>query len=245
LRKRIRETVHLAWYTAMPDLKDPTWLFFSATVAFMPVLFLAIFVGVGGAVTALPGVLVLSLTTAGMGSAPLVYFNRTWFRLQDFLVGSPMRPVSYAVGMALYTVFATSPGIVLSMGLLGVFHGATALGVLTAGAALLLLWGGFLFVGFAIGLTARTVTRANSVPTLLGLMLGLLPPVYYPLSRLPPTWQPIGLLIPTTDAAQLVRTALGFQTIPVSQALFEWGYLLTFGVLGALFASRFARWVDR
>ncbi|MDE1821929.1 MAG: ABC transporter permease [Euryarchaeota archaeon] len=244
MTNRMGETVHFALFHIHQDAKDPTGLLFTVIISFLPVMFLLIFIGTAGAIAALPGVLVFALTGAGIAGAPIVYWNRVHHHIQDFLVSSPMRPASFAVGTALYATFLSSPSLVMAAVALAIFVPLSVQGVLLAMAALLLLWTGMLFVGFSAGLAAKSVTRVNQVGNLVGLALGLLPPVYYPLDRLPPFWRPIALLAPTTDAAQVARAALGFGPIPLSQEIFAFGYLGAFAGLAALLSLRYAHWVE-
>src|SRR5438445_182759 len=94
------------------------------------------------------------------------------------------------------------------------------------------------FVGFAIGATTKNARRANSIPQVLSIALGFLPPVYYPLSRLPAIAQPIAMLIPTTHAAQLAKYYFGLISIPASEVAIGWAYLIGFAALMGFIASR-------
>jgi len=123
---------------------------------------------------------------------------------------------------------------------------APAFGILVALATSLLLWIGLVFVGFAIGATTKNARRANSIPQVLSIALGFLPPVYYPLSKLDayPAAQAFAMLIPTTHAAQLAKYYFGLVDIPGWQVALGWAYLLGFAALMGFLASRRAHWVD-
>src|SRR5439155_688274 len=110
---------------------------------------------------------------------------------------------------------------------------APAFGILVALATSLLLWIGLVFVGFAIGATTKNARRANSIPQVLSIALGFLPPVYYPLSKLDayPAAQAFAMLIPTTHAAQLAKYYFGLVDIPGWQVALGWAYLLGFAAL--------------
>src|SRR2546426_855048 len=105
---------------------------------------------------------------------------------------------------------------------------------------------GLVFVGFAIGATTKNARRANSIPQVLSIALGFLPPVYYPLERLHdiPIAQAVAMLIPTTHAAQLAKYYFGLISIPAWQVWVGWIYLLGFAALMGFLASRRAHWVD-
>ena len=99
-------------------------------------------------------------------------------------------------------------------------------------------------MGFALGASTKNTRRANSLPQLLGLLLGFLPPVYYPLDRVPGFLQPVAMLIPTTQAAQLSKYYAGLLTISPAEILFGWAYLVGFAVVLAVLAARLAHWTD-
>ena len=121
---------------------------------------------------------------------------------------------------------------------------SSAAGVVLLLATAFLLWIGLVFVGFAIGATTKNARRANSIPQVLSIALGFLPPVYYPLDRLPAIVQPIAMLIPTTHAAQLAKYYFHLIDIPPSQVAIGWAYLIGFAALMGFIASRRAHWVD-
>src|SRR5216117_3715601 len=90
---------------------------------------------------------------------------------------------------------------------------------------------GLVFVGFAIGATTKNARRANSIPQVLSIAMGFLPPVYYPLARLDayPIAKAFAMLIPTTHAAQLAKYYFGILPgLPTWQVWVGWAYLLGF-----------------
>ena len=103
-----------------------------------------------------------------------------------------------------------------------------------------------MFVGFAIGATTKNARRANSIPQVLSIAMGFLPPVYYPLARLDayPIAKAFAMLIPTTHAAQLAKFYFGLIVIPDWEVALGWAYLLGFAALMGFLASRRAHWVD-
>src|SRR5438034_214513 len=137
-------------------------------------------------------------------------------------------------------------GVLVALVLLLLSGPAPAFGILVALATSLLLWIGLVFVGFAIGATTKNARRANSIPQVLSIALGFLPPVYYPLSKLDayPAAQAFAMLIPTTHAAQLAKYYFGLVDIPGWQVALGWAYLLGFAALMGFLASRRAHWVD-
>jgi ABC-2 type transport system permease protein len=213
--------------------------------SFLPVIFIFVFATApGAAIQSLIGAIVLTFSFTGLFASQSVYFNKQWFRFQDMLVASRVSPSSYAVGLSVSGLVVALPGVLVALALLLLSGPRTAVGVLLLFATSLLMWIGLVFVGFAIGATTKNARRANSIPQVLSIALGFLPPVYYPLSFLPAIAQPFAMLIPTTQAAQLAKYYFGLIQIPFSEVVFGWAYLLGFAALMGFLASRRAHWVD-
>jgi ABC-2 type transport system permease protein len=213
--------------------------------SFLPVIFIFVFATApGAAIQSLIGAIVLTFSFTGLFASQSVYFNKQWFRFQDMLVASRVSPASYAVGLSVSGLVVALPGVLVALALLLLSGPRTAVGVLLLFATSLLMWIGLVFVGFAIGATTKNARRANSIPQVLSIALGFLPPVYYPLSILPAIAQPFAMLIPTTHAAQLAKFYFGLIQIPTSELVIGWAYLLGFAALMGFLASRRAHWVD-
>src|SRR5213596_2310923 len=244
LKSRIREAIYIGMFDALPLLRDPMLLVVISLFSFLPVIFIFVFADQKSAMQSLVGAIVLTFSFTGLFASQSVYFNKQWFRFQDMLVASKVSPASYAVGLSVSGLVVALPGVLVALVLLLLSGPAPAFGILVALATSLLLWIGLVFVGFAIGATTKNARRANSIPQVLSIALGFLPPVYYPLSRLPAIAQPIAMLIPTTHAAQLAKYYFGLISIPASEVVIGWAYLLGFAALMGFIASRRAHWVD-
>ncbi len=241
---RLRESWYIGLLDSLPLLRDPMLLIVLSLISFLPVFFLFLFQGADAAMPGLVGAVVLTLAFVGLFAAQSVYFNKNWFRFQDMLVASPVSPVSYALGLSLSTLLSSSPAIVIALAILlaNIPIGPVAfLGVL---GVTVLMWLSMVFIGFAIGATTKNTRRANSLPQILGFVLGFLPPVYYPLALLPPWLQPFAMLIPSTHAAQLAKYYFGLVDIPTVQVVIGWIYLIVFAGLMAAITVRRAHWVD-
>src|SRR5947207_9642941 len=184
--------------------------------SFLPVIFIFVFADQKSAMQSLVGAIVLTFSFTGLFASQSVYFNKQWFRFQGMLVASKVSPASYAVGLSVSGLVVALPGVLVALVLLLLSGPAPAFGILVALATSLLLWIGLVFVGFAIGATTKNARRANSIPQVLSIALGFLPPVYYPLSKLDayPAAQAFAMLIPTTHAAQLAKYYFGLVDIP-------------------------------
>src|SRR5437899_5074189 len=244
LKSRIREALYIGLFDALPLLRDPMLLVVISLFSFLPVIFIFVFADQASAVQSLIGAIVLTFSFTGLFASQSVYFNKQWFRFQDMFVASKVSPASYALGLSLSGLVVALPGVVVASVFLLLSGGSSPAGVVLLLATSFLLWIGLVFVGFAIGATTKNARRANSIPQVLSIALGFLPPVYYPLSRLPAIAQPIAMLIPTTHAAQLAKYYFGLISIPASEVVIGWAYLIGFAALMGFIASRRAHWVD-
>src|SRR5437867_9008473 len=246
LKSKIREAMYIGLFDALPLLRAPMLLVVISLFSFLPVIFIFVFADQASAVQSLIGAIVLTFSFTGLFASQSVYFNKQWFRFQDMLVASKVSPASYAVGLSLSGLVVALPGVVVALVLLLLSGGSSPAGIVLLLATSFLLWIGLVFVGFAIGATTKNARRANSIPQVLSIALGFLPPVYYPLSKLDayPAAQAFAMLIPTTHAAQLAKYYFGLVDIPGWQVALGWAYLLGFAALMGFLASRRAHWVD-
>ncbi len=241
---RLREALFIGVWDSLPLIRDPVVMVLLSLISFLPVFFLYLFSGGTAALPALVGAVVLSLAFTGMTVAQSVYFNKHWFRFQDMLVASPVSPLSYALGLSLSTLIASAPALVLAFGILLASLPISVLGFLAVLAVSVLMWLSMVFIGYTLGVSTKNTRRANSVPQVLGFLLGFLPPVYYPLDKLPGFLQPLAMLVPSTHAAQLAKFYFGLFQLPPLQVAVGWAYLLGFVALMAFLVLRRAHWVD-
>jgi ABC-2 type transport system permease protein len=242
---RAREALYIGLFDSLPLLRDPMLMILLSLIAFLPVLFIFAFgVGEGALLASVVGAIVLSLAFAGIGSAQSVYFNKHWFRFQDIFVASKVSPISYALGLSVSTLLVSLPALLVAFVVLFLETPMGVLGLLALLAVAGLTWMAMLLMGFALGASTKNTRRANSLPQLLGLLLGFLPPVYYPLDRIPGFLQPFALALPTTNAAQLAKYYAGLITLSPFDFWFGWAYLIAFVAVMVVIASRLAHWMD-
>jgi ABC-type multidrug transport system permease subunit len=248
LKARIREALYIGLFDALPLLRDPMLLVVISLFSFLPVIFIFVFATQPGAAEqSLVGAIILIFSFTGLFASQSVYFNKQWFRFQDMFVASRVSPASYAFGLSLSGLVVALPSVVVALIFLIVSGPTSALGILLLLATSALLWIGLVFVGFAIGASTKNARRANSVPQVLSIAMGFLPPVYYPLAFLDkwPIAQAFAMAIPTTHAAQLAKYYFGLlPNVPDWQIVVGWVYLLAFAAVMGVIAARRAHWVD-
>lgn len=165
--------------------------------------------------------------------------------LQDLFVASPMGKVRYLIGIAVSNLIPALPALVV----LGVLFDLEAppiplLAWLVLPAALLVLWLLFSSIGIAISSRLTSQREIWPVGNLLFTMLGMMAPLYYPLSYLPPVWQTAARFLPTTYAALLVQGATGLEPAPVASLVFDALLLVALAIAGSVLALSLYRWRD-
>ena len=134
--------------------------------------------------------------------------------LQDMFVASPLGRLRYLFGVAFSNLIAMLPALAVLAVLLRPGSEASAAtrsrtAVVVLAGCLALVWMLFSSIGIAISSRVRTQREIWPVGNLTFTILGMLSPLYYPLSALPPVWQDVARFLPTTYAALLVQGALG------------------------------------
>src|SRR2546425_10245621 len=209
LRSRIREALYIGLFDALPLLRDPMLLVVISLFSFLPVIFIFVFADQRSAMQSLVGAIVLTFSFTGLFAWQSVYFNKQWFRFQDMLVASKVSPASYAVGLSVSGLVVALPGVAVALVLLLLSGPTTAAGGPFPLLISLLPLIRMVFVGFSIWAAAKNARRANSLPQVLRIALGVLPPVYYPLDRLPAVAQPLAISTPPTHSAPLAKYYFG------------------------------------
>ena len=80
------------------------------------------------------------------------------------------------------------------------------------------------------------------VGNLIFTLLGILSPLYYPLSILPPIWRELARLLPATYAALLVQGALGLGDAGSTNLVVDGGLLVLSAALGLALAWWLYQW---
>ncbi|HXL51259.1 MAG TPA: ABC transporter permease [Candidatus Limnocylindrales bacterium] len=188
------------------------------------------------------GSLLLVLSTVGTGLAG----DATWYRLetklQDFFVASPVNQLGYLLGIAFAGLFFASPALVVLLPLL-VYIG---LPLITLPLVLLSLVGVWLFssaIGYLVSTFTSNLRNGWQSGLLLSVLIGILPPVFYPAEILPRNILLVTYAIPTTNAALLIRDAMGnTPTLPYWSPLTGWFLIVISLAIALAVTSRVARW---
>lgn len=220
-----------------PALREP---FSLVLVSLLPLSFILIFYLVGGrslSDQALLGTLVVFASNVGVVQLPQICVTHRYWGLQDMFVASPVGPLAYASGIGLSRLIYVAPALALLLVVM-VSKGAIPLSALPSVLLVLLAcWLMGIFLGFALTALVPNVYKISMFANAAGLLLSVLPPVYYPLDLVTESMRWLPLLVPTTHAAQLLRLschmAESTATMQALHWLYLWGIILACGLLVA------------
>ena len=177
-------------------------------------------------------------------------FWRIECSLEDLFVASPLTRIRYLFGVAFSNLIAMVPALAILAVLLawaGHREGTplTAFGALVLAGALAVLWVLFSSIGIAISSRIRTQREIYPIGNLTFTILGMLSPLYYPVSALPPAWQVAAHFFPATYAALLVQGALGITPASAGELVLYGGLLVACALIGLVVSLRLYRWGER
>jgi len=170
--------------------------------------------------------------------------------LQDLFVASPLGRIRYLFGIAFSNLVAMAPALVILAVLLawvGGQHGepfTPYVGLVLLG-SLATLWVLFSCIGIAISTRVRSQREIWPVGNLTFTILGMLSPLYYPISALPGVWQDVARFLPATYAALLVQGAMGITPASGTQMLLYAGLLSATTAVVLAVTLRLYRWGER
>ncbi|MCI4354654.1 MAG: ABC transporter permease, partial [Thermoplasmata archaeon] len=124
-------------------------------------------------------------------------------QLQQVFVASPVRPISYILGMAVSELGFALPALALFVGILAIVHPFGWLTFAILLGVILLTWLMATMLGFLISTLFRQLREIWPIGTLVFSTLSILPPLFYPASRIPAQYQWAAFLAPSTYAGQL------------------------------------------
>jgi ABC-type multidrug transport system permease subunit len=185
-------------------------------------------------------------TTQNIGSW-VMGDSATWrieLAVQDMFVASPLGKVRYLFGVAFSNLIAAAPALIVLAVLLdfSLPHAVSWTAWLVLGGCLFVVWILFSAIGVAISSRLTSQREIWPVGNLTFTVVGMLSPLYYPLSYLPPWWQKIAHFLPTTYAALLVQSAFGITPAPPIAMIEYAALLLALALVGTTLALRMYRW---
>jgi ABC-type multidrug transport system permease subunit len=240
--KTLKDVVTITTLKALPDLKrQPMMLFLVGLISALPLYFIVV---MGGKVNlGLIGAMVSAASFIGMSAAITDMSWDRYVKIREMVVAMPVHPMSYAMGVALAPLLLSMPSLVFFGVLALAVGGLTVSSLFWAILAVVLCWASVSSIGFLIStyLQKATPYTLNSMSNVLGILLGFIPPVYYP-EEILGSYSWIAAIFPTSNAASLIRVYSGSLTLPFEAVIARWLILIiTVVVFGVITAAK-SRW---
>jgi ABC-2 type transport system permease protein len=208
----IRQACLIAYSTGILWLqRNPISLVFTAISPFS--LLFVLFVVSNGQYThyAVAGSLVMALVGYGLALGQDISFYKTEYKIQDIFVASPISPLTYMMGLALSELLFGLPALTVLAALV-IYFGAPLTAIPLLVATILLLWGSMSAMGFFLSSHMLHMRNATQVISFVNVVLGVLPPIFYPVTNLPDVLRYIAYLVPTTHASMTLQYIMGLPT---------------------------------
>lgn len=225
------------------------WISRNPAVAIAPVLLPFIFLYFLGLITprsALPGEVVGAMIFVSQNIGNWVLGDSAYWRinlgLQDLFVASPLGKTRYLFGIALSNLLAALPAYAVLAIVLSLLVPISLIGWLILFGTLGVIW--ILFSGIGIAISSRIRSRREIWPVgnFAFTALGMLSPLYYPLSALPPVLQKVAIFLPGTYAASLAKGGTGIIPTPPMTLLVDALLLLGLATVAMTISMRVYRW---
>src|SRR5467141_1915493 len=164
-------------------------------------------------------------------------------RLQDIFVASPHDKLRYLFGVAFSNMIPALPALIALGLILAAVTTVSLRGWLVLIGCILTIWVLYSAIGIAVSSRLRSQREVWPVGNLIFTLLGILSPLYYPISILPPVWGEVARLLPATYAALLVQGALGLGG--AANLAVDGGLLVLSTALGLIAAWWLYEWRER
>jgi ABC-2 type transport system permease protein len=190
---------------------------------------------------ALVGALVYSVFLIGQRVLNEAAYVRIDHKLNELYHASPMSPEAYFLGMSSGMFIAYLPPI-LVIAVIAVFvypFGPLAWGVLAL--SMLAVWAVSSTLGYFISTLFKDMKTIWPYSSLITNLMGIVPPVFYPLGLVPAGWRWLALVLPTSSAAALVNGAAGLETLSNGDFLLASGSLAVEAIAMLFFGLYWAR----
>ena len=185
------------------------------------------------------GLIALMSTTAIMVAGSTAVF-RIQLRIQDLLVATNATKVEYMFGMAIANLIFCVPGLIIYSAL-GLWFGLfTPLTVLITIVVLIMLTIAVISIAVFVGSMFNSISSVWTTASMLGVILTMIPPTYYPYTLLPTPILYIAALSPVTPASVILQGYYGLE--PINNYMFI--ILFAEAVIYFALARKYSRWGD-
>ena len=191
---------------------------------------------------ALVGAYVMTLVQAGSAIIGDAAWHKLELKFQDMIVASPISEAAYLLAEALSELLYSVPALIILSTLILQFNpNISTLSTLLAVTSLVWLLTSAL--GFYISTYIPNIRNAWQTSLVVGLILAVLPPVFYPIDRVPESLLWLAYIPPTTHAALILRDSIGFKShLNVS---YSWIILILYTIAFLALATYRAQWREK
>ncbi|WP_238375014.1 ABC transporter [Vulcanisaeta thermophila] len=242
LKHQVRAIMVIAWLNGLlPILRSPLWSISMLTTPLsLFVLLTILFRSVGMLLGVVGGLVWTVLSSSIMIIGDAAYY-RLQLRFQHMIVATPTSPLAYALGLALSELVFSLPGLVIfSVLLIQVGH-PRPFYIPAVVLSLFMLWYSMSGVAFYFSTIFKHVRYTWAVTGILNLVLGVLPPIYYPATYLGRFYW-LAYLVPTSDSAMVLQYSVGLVHYASIQLLISYTSGLLWCLIGTVLTLRVARW---
>ncbi len=242
LRHQLRAALVLAWLNGLlPILRSPLWTVSTLAMPISLLILLTVLYRGIGMIMGIVGGLVWTMLSSGTALIGDAAYYRLELKFQQLIVATPTSPLAYTIGLALSEVIFTLPGIVLFTVLLILNAPINLWGALEIAASLILLWYAVSSIAFYSSTLFTYIRYTWAVVSLLTLVLGVLPPVYYPATYLGNAWW-VAYLVPTSATAMVVQGAVRVAHYSILQLGMAYVSSIAWCLVGTVLTLRVAKW---
>ncbi|MEM4576997.1 MAG: ABC transporter permease [Candidatus Nezhaarchaeales archaeon] len=236
----------ITWVDGVLALKRvPLWVI-SYLLMPMTLLFFSSIYGNGSMSRfAIIGGIIMIAASNGVAVLGDAAFYRIYIKFQDLLVATPIRPLSYIMGLSLSMLIFAAPGLALFIALAWLSGMLTSLFSLVLVACLAMVWASSSFMGFMVSTFFHHLRHVWPLASILSLSLSILPPVYYPATIFPQGYQWIGALAPTGAAAMILHSVAGLIELETSALVVSIVSLISYTMLFMLLSLFKIRWREK
>jgi len=243
VRRQVVASLTIAWINGVLVLRRaPLWIVSYLLMPLALLLFFRIHGDVAMIKMALMGGIIMVATSNGIS----ILGDAAWFRIyvkyQDLLVATPIRPVSYVMGLSLSMLVFASPGLALFVVLASLTDLMTPEFALALAACTIAVWISSSMMGFTISTLFKSLRHVWPMASILSMVLSLLPPIYYPATVLPQGLQWVGALAPTGAAAMILHHVAGLVEIETTALAASIASLIVYATTLLLFSSFKVSW---
>jgi len=168
---------------------------------------------------ALLGSLVYSLFLIGQFILSEAAYIRIDHRLNEMYHASPLSPEAYFLGMASGLAVGFLPTTLVLFALTLVLVPTSLAGLGAVLLVLLAVWTISASMAYTISTLFKDMKAIWPWASLIANVLGVVPPVFYPLALWPAEWRALALVLPTSAGAALAGAAVGLQPLAAGELL--------------------------